>query len=220
MHLGSMHRPEASRAAVTALKDPLAIVRATAAAAILSLPPEESAAYLLPLLTDKDEFVRREAAYALGKTRSRSAVSGLVERLINDKKDEVRGASAVALGHIGDPAAVSSLSAVLSSQFAFTPPKTTKKSNQERNRFVLRAIARSLGQIGSNTGLPALIGVLTDERAEDDVRREAASALGMIEDPAALPALRSALAAQDPYLSEAAHEAIRKITSIQGNRRN
>src|SRR2546422_1322021 len=42
--LGAMHHPEASRLAVSALKDSSAIVRATAAASILSLPVEESAA--------------------------------------------------------------------------------------------------------------------------------------------------------------------------------
>ena len=44
--LGSMHHPDASRAALSGLKDPLPIVRATSAGAVLSLPAEESAASL------------------------------------------------------------------------------------------------------------------------------------------------------------------------------
>src|SRR6266550_6963953 len=87
--LGSMHHPAASRAALPALHDSVAIVRATAASAILSLPPGESAGYLIPLLTDRDEFVRREVAFALGKTHNQSAVQPLVERLTSDKKDSV-----------------------------------------------------------------------------------------------------------------------------------
>ncbi|MDQ2938220.1 MAG: HEAT repeat domain-containing protein, partial [Acidobacteriota bacterium] len=114
--LGSMHHPEASRAAVSALRDPAAIVRATAAASLLSLPPEESVAHLIPLLSDKDEFVRREAAYALGTTRSPAALSSLIDRLLNDKRDAVRGAAAVALGQIKSAAAVSALASVLSPQ--------------------------------------------------------------------------------------------------------
>ncbi len=70
--LGSMRHHEASRAAVAALNDALPIIRATAASSILSLPGEEAASHLIPLLKDKDEFVRREAAYALGKAGSRS----------------------------------------------------------------------------------------------------------------------------------------------------
>ena len=214
--LGSMHHPEASRAALIALRDPLAIVRATAAAAILSLPAEESAASLIPLLSDKDEFVRRETAYALGKTQSRTGVSPLVELLRKDKSDAVRGAVAVALGEIAEPSAVSSLASVLDPQFASSASKKSKKSKKEQNPFVLRAAARSLGQIGNNAGWPALIKVLQDEKAADDVRREAAVALGLIGDPSALPVLRKVLTSPDPYLSEAAHEAIGKILRAKG----
>ncbi|HEV8131333.1 MAG TPA: HEAT repeat domain-containing protein [Acidobacteriota bacterium] len=217
--LGAMRHPAASRAALSALSDPSPMVRATAAAAILSLPPEESAGSLLPLLADKDEFVRQQVTYALGHTRSRSAVPGLTERLA-DKKDSVRASAAVALGQIADAAAVPALAAVLNPQSGFVAAKKNKKSRTERNPFVLRAAARSLGQIGDRAGLPALILVLQDKKAEDDVRREAASALGAIGDPAAIPALREVLTARDPYLAQTAHEAIRKISRLQNSRGN
>lgn len=211
--LGSMHSPEASRVALTALGDAVAIVKVSAAEAILSLPPDESARSLIPLLSDKDEFVRRETAYALGKTRSRTAVAALIERLLNDKIDAVRGAAAVALGQIGDETAVSSLASVLNPQFGLVASKRSKKNKKPENPFVLSAAARSLGQIGSRVGLPALIRALQDEQGEADVRRESALALGTVGDPSALPALRAALTALDPYLSQAAQEAIRKILS-------
>ncbi|MGH9968577.1 MAG: HEAT repeat domain-containing protein, partial [Pyrinomonadaceae bacterium] len=92
MRLAALRHPDASRAAVIALADILPIVRATAAGAVLWLPAEQSAAALLPLLDDKDEFVRKEVAYALGKTRSKSAVAALLKRLAKEKKDGVRGA--------------------------------------------------------------------------------------------------------------------------------
>ncbi|MDT7602999.1 MAG: hypothetical protein QOF61_996, partial [Acidobacteriota bacterium] len=56
--LGAMSRPDASRAAIPGLSDASPIVRATTARAILSLPAEEAARLLLPLLRDKKEFVR------------------------------------------------------------------------------------------------------------------------------------------------------------------
>jgi HEAT repeat protein len=214
MRLAALRHPDASRVAVSALNDAAAIVRATASGAVRWLPSEEGALALLPLLGDKDEFVRQEAAYALGRTKSRSAVKPLIERLANDKKDGVRGAAAVALGQIADEAAVVSLAQVLSPQTSLPGPK----ARNEKNVFVLRAAAVSLGQIGSRAGLPALVAALEDERTVDDVRREAARALGLIGDPAAEPALRKVLIAQDAYLSFAAHEALRRISRRQAVR--
>ena len=212
LRLGALHNPAASRAALVALSDVAPIVRATAVAAILSLPAAESAAALIPLLNDKDEFVREEASYALGKTGSASAVAPLIERLMLDKKHGVRGAAAVALGDIGDEAAVVSLAQLLRPELNMG---STKKKKSNENVLVLRAAAHSLGQIGSRAGLPALLAALQDDKNEDDVRREAALALGMIGDPAALPALSALSSASDPYLSRAAHEASRKISNRQ-----
>jgi HEAT repeat protein len=209
--LGSMNHPSAARAAVSALNDPLPIVRATAAAAILAMPTEESAGSLIPMLSDRDEFVRREVAYALGRTRSRTAVSPLVELLLNDKIDGVRGAAAVGLGGIADERAVASLSFVLDPQFGLPASKKSRRSRREQNPFVLRAAARALGQIGSRAGVPALITALQDEKADSDVRRESATALGMIADPATAPALRGQLTAPDAYLSAAINEALLRI---------
>jgi HEAT repeat protein len=213
MRLRSLHHASASRVAASALNDPAPIVRATAAAAVLALPPEESVRGLIPLLSDKEEFVRQQVAYALGQTRSNAAVVALIERL-TDKQGSVRGAAAVALGQIADARAVTSLATVLKPQSGLTLSKKNK-SKPERNAFVLRAAARSLGQIGNRAGLPALILVLQDEKAEDDLRREAAVALGAIGDASAIPALRTVLTARDPYLSQSAYEAIRKISRSQ-----
>src|SRR5438094_6848081 len=116
MRLANLKRPEASRVATIGLKDPAPIVRATAVHAVLSLPQAEGAAVLIPLLQDKLEFVRREAAYALGKTRSRTASAPLTGVLLGDKEISVRGAAVVALGEIGDESAVEALSQVLAGQ--------------------------------------------------------------------------------------------------------
>src|SRR6185369_13530408 len=139
MRLGAMRREAASRAVLPALQDSEPIVRATAAKAVLSLGSEASVTYLLPLLNDKDEFVRRETAYALGHTKSRTATSALSERLLSDKEDGVKAAAAVALGEIADEAAVVPLVQALT---------TTKKPNV----FVLRAASVALGRIKSRAG--------------------------------------------------------------------
>ena len=207
-----MARPDASRAAVLALQDSAAIVRVTAAHAVLSLPADEAANHLLPLLRDRDELVRREAAHALGRTRSRAAALALGETLVRDRESAVRGAAAVALGEIGDERAAPALTATLTRSVGATGffNRLLRRRTPE-NDFVRRAAARALGQIGSRQATPALINVLTNAQTEDDVRREAARALGLIGDPAAIPALRAALTARDPYLSQIAHEALRLI---------
>lgn len=212
VRLGAMARPEASRAAVAALGDRAAVVRATAARALLSLAPGEAATLILPLLKDRDEFVRREAAYALGLARSTLAVGALAAATQTDKEASVRGAAAVALGQIDDAAAVPALAGALTRRLqgsGFFNRLLRRKV--EEDEFVRRAAAVSLGQIGSREAVPVLVEALSDARAPNDVRREAAHSLGLIGDPAAVPALRAVLAHPDPYLSRIAFEALKRL---------
>lgn len=209
MRLGALNRAEASRVAIPALADLAPIVRATAVSALAALPAEEGVSALMPLLDDKDEFLRQQVCYALGVTRSRMAVTRLVERLNLDKFDSVRAAAAVALGRIGDESAVVPLADVLAGKSSSAGAK--KKRKPEKNEFVLRAAAHSLGEIGSRAGVPVLINALSNDSMAADVRREAAIALGLIRDPLALPTLRNIASSQDPCLSEVAQAALHRI---------
>ena len=212
MRLGALGRPEGSRAAAAALGDGAAIVRATAARAVLSLPAGEAATLLLPLLRDRDEFVRREAAYALGLTRSPLGVSALAAAVETDKEASVRGAAAVALGQVRDASAVPALAGALSRRLQASGFfNRLRRRKVEEDEFVRRAAAVSLGQIGSREGVPVLVETLSNARTPDDVRREAARSLGIIGDPAAIPALRAVLTHRDPYLSRTAFEALRLL---------
>jgi HEAT repeat protein len=205
IRLGAMKRPDSSRAALAGLKDPDDGVRAAAVHAVASVPSDEAAQAIIPLLKDKKEFVRREAAHALGETRSRIAVSPLVESLQTDREAGVRGAAAVALGLIGDRFASSVLADVLAGK-AVGP-----KGKREKDEFVLRSAACSLGLLREATAVPVLVETLGDETAPPDVRREAAHALGLIGDPSSVSALRSAVGSSDPYLSRIAEAALKQI---------
>ena len=208
MKLGNLHVAEASRAAMPALSDPSPIVRATAAKAVLAAEPEHAVAALLPLLKDKDEFVRRETAYALGRTHSRTATAPLSELLLKDKEDGVRGAAAVALGDIADEAAVISLVGTLAPELS---ARGSGRRKREQNVFVLRAAAAALGKIKSRAGTAALVSVVSNEKLASDVRREAVRSLGLIGDPSATAALRTVSTSSDPYLSQLAYEALKRI---------
>lgn len=219
--LGAMTRPEASRAAATALGDSSAIIRATAARAILSLGAGEASTLIIPLLSDRDEFVRREAAYALGLTRSALGVPALVTTLGADKKPSVRAAAAIALGQINDAQSVPALVAALTRRLPATGFfNRVRRRKVEEDDFVRRAAAISLGQMNNGKAVPALVETLSDARTPADIRREAARALGIIGDPTAVPALRAALTSKDPYLAQIAFEALRRISPQDASQPN
>jgi HEAT repeat protein len=236
----NLETTEAARIAVPALKDTNEIVRATAAASVVFLPPEEAVPVLLPLLHDKKPFVRKETAYALGKTRNVSAVRPLIAIIQNDKIQEVKDSATSALGEIGDSSAIAALVRILQ-----RPPK-------ENEEFMRRAAARSLGEIANNqilqrqiqsnepssrlpdsvntfranlskeipdfqNAVKMLIKVLQQNEA-DDVKREAAYALGEIGDDSALFILRALLNSEDYYLVKNCQEAIEKIVLSRPNK--
>lgn len=207
MRLANLKRPEASRAATGALNDRSPTVKGAAAHAIVWLPGNEAVSLLLPLLKDKSEFVRREVVFALGETRHQSAVTPLTDMMTRDKEPSVRAAAAMALGHVGDATAVVPLMQVVTG----APGKKKKPKNLEEE-FVVRSAVQALGQIGSRVAVPTIITALQDETNSIDTRREAATALGLIGDPSAVPALEAAFAGNvDPYLSEVAHAALKRI---------
>jgi HEAT repeat protein len=64
--------------------------------------------------------------------------------------------------------------------------------------------------------VPNLVKILTTDE-DHEARRQAAQALGHIGEPSALPALERAEHSSDPYLSQAAREAIARIKGKQSD---
>jgi HEAT repeat protein len=231
----NLQTEQASRLAIPALKDTNEIVCATAASSVIFLPKTEAINAIAPLLNDKAEFVRREAAYALGNVGSQEAAPPLLNLLQKEKLFEVRNAIVVALGQSGDPSAIEPLVKIL------------KRSPKEDEEFLRRSAARSIGQIvqiistgktgvltpqnflpdkykdtGANTNTAArsiifvpavavLTQVLKSKNESDDTRREAAFALGAIGDKSSLAILQKNMNSPDPYLAEICKEALLKI---------
>ena len=235
----NLHNEAASRLAIPALTDRDLLVRATAANAVIFLPKPEAASVLKPLLNDKMEFVRDEAAFALGEVGDVSAAAALIRILEKDSSRVVKSATATALGKIGDVSALGPLSNVF----------RTKPS--EDNEFLRRCAAHAIGlvaeaikrqqrttttpenflpdkykkgfsQTAGNGQMSAfqtanltLIKVLQNGKEAEDTRREAAFALGAIGDPSSTVVLRSNLNSPDNYLAEICKEALLKLGPIQ-----
>ena len=239
LEIRNLRSESASRVALPALKDSSEIVRASAAFSVVFLPKNEAVQNLLPLLADKKPLVRRETAYALGKVGASEAVNSLLQVLQKDKVLEVRNAAIVALGEIGDTAAVSELTKVLQrkpqtkEEFArrsaarsvgqiaqiiqtgevevltpesFLPDrfKSVEKPNYPRLIETFPSFRAAIN---------VLIQTLQNPKETDDVKREAAFALGAIGDQSAISILQASLNNQDYYLAEIAKDSLRKIAA-------
>lgn len=200
MRLSGLDGEAAGSALASALTDASPLVRAVVVAA-LGERQDRSAVPLLAarLASDKDAFVRKAAAYALGGFSGAERTEALIAAL-KDKDAEVRGAAAVSHADHPDAAAIGPLSAALS----------------DKSAFVRAQAARALGVNGSpaTQTVPALIKLLTSDQ-DPEVKRQAASALGSIGDPSALPALRRTAHDRDSYLAQASLDSIRMIEAKQ-----
>lgn len=229
--------PEAGRLAIAALSDKEAVVRATAASVVILLRSSEAVTALARNLDDKSEFVRKETAYALGKTGSGEAVAPISERFGSESDLEVRASLAIALGDIGNPAGVAALTAIL------------RDAPKEDDEFLRRSAARSIGRIAQNSrtgtrdetspvsflsdkykddlsGLPPadlayfktagdiLLKVVQNKAESSDTRREAAYALGAIGDPSFKDVLLTLARSDDSYLAEIAREALKRLSAV------
>ena len=198
VRLSSLHTSAAAQALASAMSDQSARIRAAAIVGIGNCRDSSFAPIVAArLLEDKIFFVRKCAAYALGKLRSPQSVTALTSAL-HDKDLEVRGAAAVALGEYEsqDPTTIGALTAALS----------------DRSEFVRERSARALGRYGrtSASAVPSLIRLLTSDPSHG-VKLQTAIALGEIGDRSALPSLETATHDKNPYVSRAATEALKRI---------
>jgi HEAT repeat protein len=237
----NLETAEASLLAVPALRDQSEIVRATAVFSVIFLSKDEALNVLLPLLNDKKELVRRETAYALGKVGNPNALNPLLQVFQKDKIADVKNACIVALGEIGDVAAIDALTGVLQNKPKKENPadEFLRRSAARSIGQIAQIIQTNKTEILTPENLQpdkyktiekpkyaklvetfpvfrlaitVLIETLQNPRQANDVKREAAFALGAIGDESAKPVLQSNLNNEDYYLAEISKEALRKIS--------
>jgi HEAT repeat protein len=196
MRLSRLEGQTAASALISALADSSPSVRAHVLAALGERSETSAVPFVVSRLTsDKDPFVRKAAAYALARFLGSERTSALIGAL-KDKDLEVRGAAAVSLGAHPDASAVPALAVALF----------------DKSDFVRAQTARALGVNGRAAAptVPALINLLLSD-PDREVKRQAATALGLIGDRSALPALERARDDSDSYLAGAARDSIRMI---------
>ena len=124
--LGMTHSRSATAAVVERLlNDKEDGVRAAAAVALGDIADQTSVVTLSTVLTgeaqrkgksERNDFVLRACATALGRIRSPAGVPALITALQNEKlSSDVRREAAAALGMIGDPSAVNALNQAVNS---------------------------------------------------------------------------------------------------------
>lgn len=177
------------------LADPDPAVGLYIAQALGDLATAEALVGLRADLASLDPNVRFRAALALGKRGDVGATYALT-RALRDPDVLVQRTAADALAQIGTAEAIQALTSALN-------------SSQES---VVHNAMRALQAVGAGA-TPALIGALGSNNPM--MRKNAATTLGFIKDPLALPSLAALAADRDP---EVAREAAWAISEIQKRR--
>jgi len=180
---GTLGHLEAKHAALSLARllqtDRVASVRRTAAWALAQIEAEESVDALANAMQkDADAGVREMCAWALGNLeQGRSKTDALLAVAKRDDDADVRETAVWSIGQHEGASMGKGLGEVLAS---------------DRSKDVRSTAAWSMGQIGLSSAPQPLIQAVSDR--DPEIRLAAAWALGELEDKAALPALRAALA--------------------------
>lgn len=169
-HLGVRQEPAGIPLLLEALKDEVPRIRATAAGALRTFPPEISAPYLQRALQAENAYVRANAASTLSyhKVYRAEAERVLIE-LLGHPNVEVRADAVAAFWNFED------------SRFSKAAVAPLQSLLQDRDRQIRAGAVRGLGRLGpaAAPAVTALIEVLKDDEMPE-IRADAARSLGEI----------------------------------------
>lgn len=168
--------------------------RAAAMFKLVDLGVPDSLDLALAGLEDPDGFVRATAATLLGELRADQAVEILARHLLEDPDPVVRQRAAESLAEIGGDAATSALVRALEDPLG----------------NVRLAAVRGVTELDPGRGFDSLLQLLAED-PDWEVRAQAAAGLGRAGNPAAAPALRTALGDRNEFVRAAAQNALRQL---------
>src|SRR5262245_48164056 len=182
-------------------------------------------------LQDESERIRGHVVKVVGERHRRDAVPR-IEGALRAESDAVRANAATALGEIGDRSSLPALYRSLDDPFykvrclaghaiARIAPgdgearaAVAKRLGSEDNPMARVDLAWALGTLGDRSGLSTIRTLLFTGEPED-VRAEAAIALGELGDAAELPVLEKAMADKMGIVRSRAAEAMDKIRGMK-----
>jgi HEAT repeat protein len=230
--LGALNDARGVPALEQALSDDDESIRIVAARALGVVQGEESLEVLLRVaLEDESERIRSHVVKVVGERKAHEAIPRL-ESALRAESDMVRANAAVALGEIGDRSSLPVLFRSLDDPYykvrclsghaiARIAPgdeeaKTAvaKRLAGEDNGMAQVDLAWALGSLGDRSGMETLRTLLFRGEPED-VRAEAAIALGELGDASELPVLQKALADKMGLVRSRVAEAMDKIKNLK-----
>jgi HEAT repeat protein len=230
--LGSLRDMRGVPALEKALYDQDELVRIVAARALAGVPGPESLEVLLRVaMQDESERIRSLVVAVVHERRAREAVPRL-ESALRAESDLVRANAAMALGGIGDRSSLPALFRSLDDPFykvrclaahaiakiapgdAEAKAAVVKRLAAEENAMAIVDLAWALGSLGDRSGMETLRTLLFKGEPEE-VRAEAAIALGDLGDASELPVLKKALADKMGIVRSRVAEAIDKIRGLK-----
>ncbi|HEX4823208.1 MAG TPA: HEAT repeat domain-containing protein [Candidatus Polarisedimenticolaceae bacterium] len=226
--LGLIGDPRAVPALESALQDPDETIRTVAAKALGNIPGPESMQVLLrTALADESEAIRSHVMKVIAERHEKDAVPKL-ESALSAESDLVRANAALALANVGDRSSVPALIRALDDPYykvrclaahalaklapgdAEAKQAIVKRLGVETTGMVRVDLAWAAGKAGDVSHL-GVVRTLLIEGQPEDVRAEAALALGQLGGPSDVPILERALADKKGLVRSRAAEAIDRI---------
>jgi len=226
--LGMLNDPRGVPGLEKALSDENQTVRIVAARSLGTIPGPESLDVLVRVaLQDESEVIRSHVMKVIGERRSKDAVPRLESALLAES-DTVRANAARALEEVGDKSSLPALIRALDDPFfkvrslsahaiaavakgdAEGKAAIAKRLAVEEHQMVRVDLAWSLGLMGDRSQVEVLRGLLFKGQPED-VRAEAAIALGEVGDSSDLPRLEKAMDDKKGLVRSRAADAVDKL---------
>jgi HEAT repeat protein len=226
--LGQLGDAQGVPALAGALYDQDDTIRLVAVRSLGTIPGPASLDVLVRVaLQDESEVIRSHVVKVVGERHAKDAVPKL-ESALQAESERVRANAATALGDIGDLSSLPTLLRALDDPYfkvrclaahaiaklapgdAAAKAALTARLGVETNGMAKVDIAWALGTMGDRSRLD-VVRTLLFQGEPEDVRAEAALALGALGGPSDLPILDKALADKKGLVRNRAAEAIDKI---------